>query len=377
MRILLSALTLIGLFGCHSSQESTSVNSASPASQNQSNGTAQEKANQSTNSPSISVPKGAKISEATNLDGVYIVHTQRMQQYFERATGQSTNLLEILSDRPLWFTVTENNAEPESILSFIGLGEEKTLTHQYLVETTKPIDLPTHPSFPIPVDNTFDLPVRVMHIQSDKVTLDEALSMADGSLISELGRYSLKRNFQFTIPPPDSEVIKGLYVSPTGSDCLGHTRAILFSVVPRSDPFNESLRLIDIGWFFSGFDKNQKIVATAKQSIMTIGVQLEAAPHIGSRNLKALQSMGGKWAGETLDLSGTKIRDQEVFHIVRFVTNYGVYILDLSETDVTDEGLKQLMGLNKLKKLRLSNTKVSDEVVAELEKSLPDCEIVL
>jgi len=177
MRILLSALTLIGLFGCHSSQESTSVNSASPASQNQSNGTAQEKANQSTNSPSISVPKGAKTSEATNLDGVYIVHTRRMQQYFEYATGQSTNFLEILSDRPLWFTVTENNAEPEQILASLGLGEEKTLTHQYFVETTKPIDLPF--SFPIPVDNTFDLPVRVTHIQSDKVTLDEALSMAD------------------------------------------------------------------------------------------------------------------------------------------------------------------------------------------------------
>ena len=51
--------------------------------------------------------------------------------------------------------------------------------------------------------------------------------------------------------------------------------------------------------------------------------------------------------------------------------------LDLSETEITDKGLEQLMGSkNRLKKLRLSKTQVSDEGVAKLQKSLPDCELV-
>jgi hypothetical protein len=43
---------------------------------------------------------------------------------------------------------------------------------------------------------------------------------------------------------------------------------------------------------------------------------------------------------------------------------------------VTDAGLKELAGLKSLQSLDLSRTKVTDAGLKELQKALPDCEIV-
>lgn len=90
-------------------------------------------------------------------------------------------MLEILSDKPLWFTVTEGNAEPACIVGLHGEGNENTLTHQYFAYSTVAIDSS------ISEGDTVDLPVGFMHVQSDEATLEEALSIADGSLINERG----------------------------------------------------------------------------------------------------------------------------------------------------------------------------------------------
>ena len=47
----------------------------------------------------------------------------------------------------------------------------------------------------------------------------------------------------------------------------------------------------------------------------------------------------------------------------------------LSNTKVTDAGLKELAALKSLTDLNLSNTKVTDAGLKELQKALPQCEI--
>jgi hypothetical protein len=50
--------------------------------------------------------------------------------------------------------------------------------------------------------------------------------------------------------------------------------------------------------------------------------------------------------------------------------------LKLSSSEVTDAGLKHLMGLTALKKLELGSTQVTDAGVQELQRALPNLEIV-
>ena len=49
--------------------------------------------------------------------------------------------------------------------------------------------------------------------------------------------------------------------------------------------------------------------------------------------------------------------------------------LDLRNTEVSDAGLVHLRQLTKLRFLYLSDTNVTEEGVAMLQKALPDCEI--
>ncbi|WP_020470569.1 hypothetical protein [Zavarzinella formosa] len=51
-------------------------------------------------------------------------------------------------------------------------------------------------------------------------------------------------------------------------------------------------------------------------------------------------------------------------------TSFG---LDLSKTELTDTGLKELAGLKKLASLSLCETKVTDAAVEALQKALPKC----
>ena len=50
-------------------------------------------------------------------------------------------------------------------------------------------------------------------------------------------------------------------------------------------------------------------------------------------------------------------------------------VLDLTRTQVNDEGLTHLQGLKNLEKLRLLNNRVSTDKIAKLQSELPDCEI--
>ena len=50
--------------------------------------------------------------------------------------------------------------------------------------------------------------------------------------------------------------------------------------------------------------------------------------------------------------------------------------LDLRDTQVTDSGLVHLKGLTNLEQLKLSGTQVTDAGVKELQKALPNCEII-
>jgi hypothetical protein len=47
----------------------------------------------------------------------------------------------------------------------------------------------------------------------------------------------------------------------------------------------------------------------------------------------------------------------------------------LSDTKVTDKGLNELAAVKSLKSLILTNTKTTEAGVAKLKKALPDCEV--
>ena len=54
----------------------------------------------------------------------------------------------------------------------------------------------------------------------------------------------------------------------------------------------------------------------------------------------------------------------------------GLESLKLTATDVTDNGLRLLSKLKNLKSLNLTSTNVTEVGVGQLQKALPDCEIV-
>ncbi len=99
----------------------------------------------------------------------------------------------------------------------------------------------------------------------------------------------------------------------------------------------------------------------------------------------------------SLMLNSTQITDEGLKEVAMFqqltllglgttkITNAGLKevaklqnldMLDLRGTKVTDAGLKHVAKLKKLGLLRLNNTKATAAGVAELEKALPNCQIV-
>jgi len=53
----------------------------------------------------------------------------------------------------------------------------------------------------------------------------------------------------------------------------------------------------------------------------------------------------------------------------------GLFGLELTDTQVTDEGLEHLKGLTNLSSLDLRSTEVTDEGVKKLQQALPNCRI--
>ncbi len=72
---------------------------------------------------------------------------------------------------------------------------------------------------------------------------------------------------------------------------------------------------------------------------------------------------------QELDLSGTDLTDAGVKHLVGLKN---LKVLDLERTGITDAGLKRLEGLPKLEELRLEGTKVTATAVLDLSRRRPE-----
>jgi hypothetical protein len=74
----------------------------------------------------------------------------------------------------------------------------------------------------------------------------------------------------------------------------------------------------------------------------------------------------------SVDLALPAVTDAGLTHLRGLTQLRGLY---LDSTQVSDAGLVHLRGLTQLKTLDLSNTQVTDAGVAELQKTLPKCNI--
>ena len=87
----------------------------------------------------------------------------------------------------------------------------------------------------------------------------------------------------------------------------------------------------------------------------------------GLKELGALKNLAG------LDLSGTKVTDEGLKELAPL---QNLTRINLSGTKVTDAGLKALAALKNLTTLDLDGTRVTDAGVKELQKALPKCQII-
>lgn len=91
---------------------------------------------------------------------------------------------------------------------------------------------------------------------------------------------------------------------------------------------------------------------------------------VGSEGMRHLAGMTKL---ETLYLDYTQVGDPGLKHLAR-MTNLKTLLLN--DTQVSNEGIEHLAVMEELTYLLLSRTQVTAEGVAELQKSLPNCEIV-
>tara|TARA_B100001250_G_scaffold373620_1_gene359879 strand:+ start:182 stop:607 length:426 start_codon:yes stop_codon:yes gene_type:complete len=76
---------------------------------------------------------------------------------------------------------------------------------------------------------------------------------------------------------------------------------------------------------------------------------------------------------ESIYLRNTQITDEGLKEVAKLQK---LDTLCLCDTQITDKGLKEVAKLQNLKELDLSNTKSTKAGVAELQKALPNCKIV-
>jgi internalin A len=145
--------------------------------------------------------------------------------------------------------------------------------------------------------------------------------------------------------------------------------------------------------------------AAAILLILLIGGNL-SADEAEDKAVQAVEKLGGKVARDeraqgkpvvVVDLERTKAMDKGLKQLVGLkrlrhlaldytaVTDAGLkevaafkqlQLLGLHGTKVTDKGLKELVALKDLKDLIVSRTGVTNRGVAELQKALPKCRIV-
>ncbi|MDX2107315.1 MAG: hypothetical protein SFY67_13020, partial [Candidatus Melainabacteria bacterium] len=82
---------------------------------------------------------------------------------------------------------------------------------------------------------------------------------------------------------------------------------------------------------------------------------------------------------DSMDLSQTKVRDEDLANVKRFTR---LKEIDLSDTNVTNKALEHLSSMKSLRKIWLDNTHVDDEALASLAElsklqklSLKDCNV--
>ena len=113
-----------------------------------------------------------------------------------------------------------------------------------------------------------------------------------------------------------------------------------------------------------------RVVCDDKQaatSIIEVNLNRTQVTDSGLKKLVGLKQL------QTLQLGRTRVTDaglKEMSALKQLQTLY------LGSTKVTDAGLKELAGFKQLEKLYLAETQVTDPGVAALRKALPNCKIV-
>lgn len=75
----------------------------------------------------------------------------------------------------------------------------------------------------------------------------------------------------------------------------------------------------------------------------------------------------------SLHVYGGSVTDSGVRHLAKLT---GLQYLSLRAKNVTDAALPRLAGMSKLRRLDLKSANVTDAGVSELQKALPNCEII-
>ena len=115
---------------------------------------------------------------------------------------------------------------------------------------------------------------------------------------------------------------------------------------------------------------NQVLPADNKVLITDPIIKLEVRRTISKRDGELTEADLEKvvW----LSLSDPQINDQSLKQVVKLKQLKELW---LSGTQITDVGIKEVIKLQKLEMLRVRGTKVTEFGVAELKKALPNCQI--
>ena len=101
-------------------------------------------------------------------------------------------------------------------------------------------------------------------------------------------------------------------------------------------------------------DPNTGVVNPNKPSLKAIPEKLITDPIVEKAVRKSLKKPEGE------------LTEADLGNVIELI---------LADTQITDEGLKEMAKLQKLKMLRIRGTKVTKAGVAELKKALPNCQI--